>query len=272
MPFEGGEFRNLVPVDWVSAAIACIVSRRTLHGRIYHLTATRPTTVRDIKDVAVEELGLNGVELAGRPHDPSPLERAFLDGLQEYWPYLGSDPDFDCRNTLAALPDLSAPHVDRESIRRLVRFAVEDRWGRVRRSQTQKNSLDCGDYIERYFPETAARSLLAQIPVEATLGFDIRGAGGGRWLCRLGGGRVLQVTRGSTERSDVEYRMGVQTFAAVVVGRESPQAAFFGRRIEISGSIEKGLKLATLFGQFVHDFPYPTACAQEKRHDTVRVG
>ncbi len=272
LPFDGGELRNLVPVDWVSAAITRIVGRQALHGRVYHLTAPHPTTVRDIKEVAVEELGLDGVELTGRAPNPSALERAFLDGLQEYWPYLGSDPAFDCRNTLAAIPDLPAPRVDRELLRRLVRFAVSDCWGRGRRQVAFKSSLDCGDYIERYFPEAVARSPLAQLSVEAKLGFDIRGAGGGRWLCRLGGGRVLQVTRGSTEQADVEYRMGVPTFAAVVSGRESPQAAFFGRRIEIAGSIEKGLKLATLFGQFVRDFPYPAAGAQEERHDTVCVG
>ncbi|QJX01284.1 SDR family oxidoreductase [Frigoriglobus tundricola] len=263
LPFEGSEFRNLVPVDWVSGAITRIIGRPALHGRTYHLTAARPTTVRDIKDVAVEELGLDGVELAGRVPRPSALERAFLDGLQEYWPYLGSDPSFDCRNTLAALPDLPAPRVDREALRRLVRFAVRDDWGRGRRRTSLRGSLDCGDYIERYFPDAVARSPLARFAVEAALGFDIRGAGGGRWLCRIGGGRVLQVTRGSNERSDVEYQMGVDTFAAVVSGRESPQAAFFGRRIEIAGSIEKGLKLATLFGQFVRDFPYPAACPQE---------
>ena len=265
LPFKGSEFRNLVPVDWVSGAITRIVRRPTLHGRTYHLTAPHPTTVRDIKDIAVEELGLDGVELTGRVPDPSPLERAFLDGLREYWPYLGSDPVFDCRNTRAALPDFPAPLVGREALRSLVRFAVEDEWGRGCRRKSPSGSLDCGDYIERYFPDAVARSPLAHFAIEAALGFDIRGAGGGRWLCRIGGGRVLQVTRGSKERSDVEYQMGVDTFAAVVSGRESPQTAFFGRRIEIAGSIEKGLKLAALFGLFVRDFPYTAVGTQEAR-------
>jgi hypothetical protein len=51
--------------------------------------------------------------------------------------------------------------------------------------------------------------------------------------------------------------MAVPTFAAVVSGCASPQAAFAARQIEIAGCIEKGLKLAVLFGQFVRTCPYP---------------
>ncbi len=272
LPFDGNERRNLVTVDWVAQAITRVLGRPALHGRTYHLTATRPTSVRTITDAAIEELGLTGVELAGRPANPSALERAFVEGVQEYWPYPGSDPAFDCENTLAALPDFPAPRVDRECLGRLIRFAVQDGWGRGRRKDPLRGSLDCGDYIERYFPAAVARSSLAQTPIEATLGFDIRGAGGGRWACRLAGGRVLAVTHDPADRCDVEYRMSVPTFAAIVSGREAPQAAFFGRRIEIIGNVEQGLKLVALFGQFVREFPYALTRVAEERHDAVGVG
>ncbi|WP_171473863.1 SCP2 sterol-binding domain-containing protein [Frigoriglobus tundricola] len=121
-------------------------------------------------------------------------------------------------------------------------------------------------------PGRARGSSLARVPVAATLGFDIRGAGGGRWACRLGGGRVLEVARDSAARCDVEYRMSVPTLAAIVSGRESPQAAFFGRRVEISGNVDQGLELAALFGQFVREFPYAVTRAAEERHDAVGVG
>jgi hypothetical protein len=259
LPFNGREPRDLVPVDWVAAAITRIVEQPALHGHTYHLTSARPTRVSDIKDVAVTELGLDGVELTGTVPDPTALESAFLDGLRDYWPYLGGDPAFDARNTRTALPDFPPPRVDRECLRRLVRFAVADGWGRARRRSERLSSLDCGDYIEHFFPEALTRSPISRIAIEATLGFDIRGAGGGRWLCQLRGGRVDHVARDSTEAAEVEYRMSVPTFAAIVSGRETPQAAFIGRRIEIAGSVEKGLKLAWLFGQFVRDFPYRDA-------------
>jgi thioester reductase-like protein len=265
LPFRGDEPRDLVPVDWVAAAITQIVGRPALHGRTYHLTAAQPTTVAEIRDVAVEELGLDGVQLVRPVPDPGQLERVFLDGLRDYWPYLDGDPAFSSGNARSALLDLLPPRVDRECLRRLVRFAIEDGWGHRRRHRRPGPTctLDCRDYIERFFPQVIARSPLARIPIETTLSFDIRGTGGGRWLCRFGGGRVLQIVRNSAECGDTEYRMAVTTFAAVVSGRESPQVAFTRRRIEIAGNVEKGLKLAVLFGQFVREFPYPAAAIPE---------
>jgi hypothetical protein len=266
LPFDGTEARDLVPVDWVSAAITRIIGDPALHGRTYHLTATRPTRIADITSAAVEELGIDGVELGGTVPAASQLERLFLDGLRDYWPYLGGSPAFSRTNTLAALPDLPAPGIDRECLRRLVRFAVADNWGQCRNRAARPEPLDCGAYIERFFPAALGRSRLAQIPIETTLGFDIRGAGGGRWMCRIGSGRVLQVVRDAPERAEVEYRMAVPTFAALVSGHEPPQAAFLAKRIDIAGDVEKGLKLAVLFGQFVREFPY----RKEAQHDGAR--
>jgi hypothetical protein len=116
--------------------------------------------------------------------------------------------------------------------------------------------VDCAGYIECFFPAAVADSFLARLSIAATLGFEIRGPGGGRWVCQFGGGRVLDICRDTPERAEVTYRMDVATFAAVVTGHEMPQAAFFARRIEIAGSVEKGLKLAALFGRFVRESPY----------------
>ena len=52
-------------------------------------------------------------------------------------------------------------------------------------------------------------------------------------------------------RADVVYRTDPVTFDNVVRGRSSPQEAFFARRVEIGGDVEKGLKLAVLFGLFL---------------------
>jgi len=267
LPFAGDELRNLVPVDWVAEAITRIVGSIALHGRTYHLTNPQPATVRDIKEIAVEELQIDGVELVDRMADPNAIERAFLQGIADYFPYLTSDPVFNSRNTRTALPDLPCPQVDRERIRILVRFAIRDNWGRGKRKPTPRSALQCGDYLERYFPAAVTQSPLARIPLDTTLGFDIRGPGGGRWICRLSGGQVISV-RDSAERPDVEYRMGVQTFAAVVSGRETPQTAFFNHQIEIAGNVEDGLKLALLFGEFVRDFPY-SPCSQEEHDDAT---
>jgi hypothetical protein len=234
------------------------VGRPAFHGRTFHLTATEPVPVGEIKTVAERELGIDGVELAGPGPlaEPSELEQAFQDGLREYWPYLEGDPVFDRRNTCAALSDLPAPRIDRQRLERLIRFGNSDSWGHRRQGASKSANVDCAGYIERDFPIAVQNSFLARMSITATLGFEIHGPSGGRWLCRLGQGRVLDVCRGSLERAQVVYQMDVVTFAAIVAGRESPQAAFGARRIEIIGDLETGLKLAVLFGRFVRETPY----------------
>jgi thioester reductase-like protein len=266
LPFRDHETRNLVPVDWVSEAIVRILQQPACHGRTYHLTANLPTLITDIQAVAEAELGLDGIKLVGPSEllDATPLERAFLEAVRDYWPYLGGDPEFNDRNTRAAIPRFPAPRVDRAMLVRLMRFAVAHNWGRRRRKAETHQAFDCGDYLEHYFPAAAEQSSLARLPIAMTLGFVVDGPGGGEWICRVDSGRVKQMTRATTRGADVVYRTDVLTFAAVAGGKESPQSAFFDRRIEIAGCVEKGLKLAVLFGQFVREFPYrPVA---EVRH------
>jgi thioester reductase-like protein len=257
LPLTGQEPRNLVPVDWVSRAIVEIVRRPAIHGQTLHLVSRRPTTVAEIHAVARDVLELDGIELSGtEPAEPTAIEAAFLAAVRDYWPYLDGDPEFDDRKTRAALPNLPPPNVGRELLSRLVRFAIADRWGRRREADARKAAVDCADYVERYFPAAAADSFLAELPLHITLGFQVRGPGGGEWHCRLRSGRVTEVTRGLNDRPEVTYHTDSETFAAVVNGRETPQDAFFARRIEIAGSVEKGLKLAALFARFVREHPY----------------
>jgi thioester reductase-like protein len=260
LPFDGTEPRNLVPVDWVARAITLIIRQPARHGRTYHLVARRPTPVADILTAAEAGLGLDGIELIGRhPTDPTPVEQAFLSAVRDYWPYLSGDPEFDDQNTRAALPRLPPPWVDLRLLARLIRFAVADRWGRGRRPERTSAVIDCADYIERFFPEAAARSFIAGLPIDTSLGFEVRGPGGGEWVCQVQNGRVVDVTRETAGIAAVAYRLDTATFAAVVAGRQSPQAAFFDRRIEIRGRVETGLKLAALFARFVREFPYTPA-------------
>ncbi len=45
LQLSGSERKNLVPVEWASAAMAQIIARPKLHGRTYHLTNPNPATV-----------------------------------------------------------------------------------------------------------------------------------------------------------------------------------------------------------------------------------
>jgi thioester reductase-like protein len=132
LPLDGTERYDLVCVDWVSRAVIELLGRPAWHGRTFQLTARHPVRSGLVREVGVEELGLDGVRFvgAGGPADPTHLEAAFLDGIGQYWPYLEGTPEFTSANTAAALPHLDPPEVDRPMLQRLIRFALADNWGR----------------------------------------------------------------------------------------------------------------------------------------------
>jgi thioester reductase-like protein len=258
LPFTGEEPRNLVPVDWVARAVVRIVTAPRLHGRAYHLTTDTPTPVRLIRDVGEQVLGIHGVRWAGPagPADPTALEEAFAARLEDYWPYRHGDPAFASDNTRAALPDLPPPAVDAGMLARLMRFAVQDRFGRARkRAGPRRPDIRPAEYVEQFFPEAVRRSSLAEVPLEVAVGLEVTGPGGGRWTCRWAAGVMQGVSRGLQDDCEVVYRLAGPTFAAVVSGGAPMQEAFAGRKVEIRGDLEKGLKLAALFDLFVQEFP-----------------
>jgi hypothetical protein len=271
LPYRGDEPRNLVPVDWVSKAVVTILNRPVWHGRTYHLVATVPVRANEIKRVAENLLAIDGVTWAGSGPlaEPTSVEEVFREGFQEFWPYFQGDPVFDCRNTLAALPDLPAPEIDAALLSRLIRFAVADRWGRGKqRAQAKRNGVNCAHYIEQFFPEAAARSSLTKLPLDAIVAFEIDGSG--EWSFEWRGGQLTNVRRGVRPDTEATYRLSSATFGDVVTGKQSAQEAFSERRITVRGNIEKALKLAVLFGQFVQDFPYSPR--REDGHDAACTG
>jgi putative sterol carrier protein len=123
-------------------------------------------------------------------------------------------------------------------------------------------AVDCAHYFEHFLPNVAPQSAFADITLDATIGLNITGPGGGQWSVVLGGGQVV-VRRGAPASAHVTYFVDQETFAVVVRGRLTPQDAFLARRIEIAGDIEKGLVLAALFGSLVGAFPYQDAITPE---------
>ncbi len=268
LPFTGRESFNLVCVNWVAEAITRIAGRPRLHGTVYHLTAPQPVPAGLIREVADEVLGLTDLSWAGPawPAEPTTLEEHFLDQVRDYWLYRAASLAFDTAHTRAALPGLPPPAVDREVLGRLIGFGRADRWGR-RRWDTSR--VDCGRYVEEFFPQALRRSSLAQVPLDLTVGLDVEGAGGGRWTCRLVRGELASLRRGRHGPVEVAYRLDPATFDALVRGRLAVQEAFFTRRIEIEGDVEKALKLAVLFARLVDECPYPSPVVMEAKDAQV---
>lgn len=274
LPFTGDERRNLVPVDWVAEVIALVVANQALQGRTYHLTARQPVTVNQIKEVAERVLGASGASCAGPDgvEEMTDLEMQFRDQLRDYWPYREGDPTFDTTNTRTYLPHLPPPTLTSEVLARLVRFAVEDNWGRNRRSSRPLPlEVDCADYIEDFFPAAFSRSSLAGLSLDVVVALDVRGPGGGQWTCRWVAGEPVRVERGRACPADVVYRLDAGAFADIVTSRVSFQDAFLGRRIEIEGQVEKGLKLAVLFDRFVRESPLPSPSRETPDESVVLI-
>jgi hypothetical protein len=133
----GHERRNLVPVDWVSAVIAHVIGDARHHGRTYQLTPGRAVTVRELEAAVADCFGYHGPAFVGPDGlaggDLSELEKLFYGQVALYEPYWGGEPTFACANTRFAAPHLPCPAVDGEMVRRLIDYALADRWGKRRR-------------------------------------------------------------------------------------------------------------------------------------------
>ncbi len=195
----GDEVKNLVPVDWVSAVMTRIVGDRSLHGRTYHITSTRPTPVsrlcRVFEGLVVEmaaELAAQraaaGPAKGGLGFDPATLARLFEDQMHVYRAYWSDDPRFDSTWCTAAIPDLPSPELDDETIRRLCRFAIANRFrwpppGRVVRKDSARGFLEAR--MGRASWDAPAGGDL--------VGLSAAGGGGGQWTLRCLGGRPVSL-------------------------------------------------------------------------------
>ena len=132
---SGDENKNLVPVDWVSAAMTQVVGRRECWGKTYHLTPTEPVSVETIRDVVEEAVGYRGTtafdgtaaitdqDKGGDAALDSELEAAFFEQVRVYTTYFRNDPTFDRTNLLNAV-DRPCPTLDRERLLHLARTAI----------------------------------------------------------------------------------------------------------------------------------------------------
>ena len=196
----GMECKNLVPVDWVSAAMTRIILDESLHGRTYHLTSDAPTSVgtlcRVFEGLVVEmaaELKRKREALAvsrapgpkpAAALDPLTLGKLFLDQMHVYKAYWRDDPRFDATNTHRAVPGLPAPALDEETIRRLCRFAIANnfRWpppGRSPRSSTARAALEGLLGPATWVTDRSATAF----------GLSAIGAGGGQWTIAIENGQ-----------------------------------------------------------------------------------
>jgi len=135
----GDEYRNLVPVDWVSAVTAHIYLHPELHGRTYQLTPLQPVTARELCTALTHSFNLYGPVFVGPDALPdcglNDHEKMFYEFVAQYQPYWKEEPRFDSANTRSAAPHLACPQIDPACLARLIDFAVRDQWGKRRKKR-----------------------------------------------------------------------------------------------------------------------------------------
>lgn len=120
------DYKNLVPVDWVSLAMARIISDPSLQSQTYHLTHWQPTAVSLIGEAFAEAINLEPRAKQGQIDQD--LFDYFAGQMKPYQSYWGNDPQFDDANLKAALSDLPAPRISKATLLRLARFALSNRF------------------------------------------------------------------------------------------------------------------------------------------------
>ncbi len=202
LPMNGDEPRNLVPVDWVSAAITHVIQTPAARGLTFHLTPKTCSTAKQVIESCCRYFNSAGVIFAGpdATHDESSdFTRAIFDNTRVYESYHTSDPQFDRTNIEQWAGHLPCPEVDEAMIHRFIEFGQQNRWGKQR-----PGVPDVKYWFEDHLDEIAAlaESIVARLSVSnlapVSIGLDIVGEGGGQWTL-IGLGESVEVRRGLTD-------------------------------------------------------------------------
>lgn len=119
---------NIVPIEYVAAAITQLSQDNDASGGTFHLVASNPPTQNEVAEIIRADLGLHEFRVLGPGddfYDPSPIELKLRKMLRPYKEYLGQDVRFD--DTVARLAlnghGLYPPVIDDEEIMRLIELA-----------------------------------------------------------------------------------------------------------------------------------------------------
>jgi len=127
--------KNFVPVDWVSAVLTRCIQTPTAWGRTFHLTHPHPLTMDFV--AAIMQESVETFSEAAPPDSPDICdEQWFADHLRVqldiYQRYFRTDPTFDTRHTDQLAGDLPCPRLDRDTLLRMAKFAIEHNFGSVK--------------------------------------------------------------------------------------------------------------------------------------------
>lgn len=232
---SGNETKNLVPVEWVSAVMAHIVTHPEHHGQTYHLTPRHAVTMRAIGDVLEQSVKFYPVQWMGPGvefSNPTDHELLFQQMITVYRSYWRDDPQFDTTNTQRAAPHLPCPRITRKVLRHLAEWAIQNNFDSPKGRQP--------------VPEFDALSLLEplidKLPQNGHVGnsvnLQVRGHGGGQWQLIHDGERLVAADDGFDAEAAGTIDIEVDVLADLAEGRLSALEALEAGQITVSGGVE----------------------------------
>ena len=255
LQLSGTERKNLVPVEWVSAAMTQIIIRPQLHGQTYHLTNPNPATVAMMYESiaqAIYERELLTPATNRPPVATAETLASFGEQMKVYQSYWSDDPEFDSAHTQAALPHLPCPAIDVGTMLRLIGFALKANFGWPREASAKATfelSQAIGDWLQSDRPEPADPAALRYVSL------GVSGSGGGQWHLVVDRGRLIGAGRGLVNGGGPTCYMTSATFAGLSRGDLSLEDSINAGRLVVAGNSVRPVELARLF----RDLAAPTS-------------
>jgi thioester reductase-like protein len=263
IPGRPGATCNLIPVDHAARRIVAIMADRHLHGRIHHITNPHPPTHGAIKRWLEEYFDIRGGQFCEEqwplenPNDYEQLFYGFGNAVKDYFR------DGLVFETQADATDGSPrPAIRREGFLQSIRYAHRKNWARTTKTPSNKRRttvnpvVDSEWYFRNHLVDTIPRSCVARIQrLNAVVSYTIDSPTE-TWTCVFEGGCLSRVARGEhAEEADFGFRIARHAFSELVTGLRSPQQVFLEGQAEITGNVERALRMVPIMAEYIDEFP-----------------
>lgn len=233
---RGDEGKNLVPVDWLSAAIVHLVTHPEHHGQTYHMTNPVPVTVKLIQEVvqeAIETYSSRRFTGTLSEEQIEAYEELFRQYMEIYRSHWRDDPLFDRANTDRALPHLPCPVIEREMLMRIASYPVKEKFI-LKRIEQQQPGFEPHEHLRRVAAERLSSATRGSAD-SRSVGLEVSGRHGGQWRLTVSGGRLVEVERGLGPDDGLRYYLNSNTFSSLVEGRCSVEQSIEAGRVLVEG-------------------------------------
>jgi thioester reductase-like protein len=248
---SGHERKNLVPVDWLSAAIVDLFGRPECHGQTYHLASGSPVTVQLIQRIIQKAISTYSDRQPTKPlgeTEMAMVEQAFHDHMLIYRSHWRDDPTFDLTNTSRALPHLPCPEMDEDVLLRVAGYPVQQRFT-LDRFEPAASTFRGGEQLAKFLD--AERQPYPPTASEQAVALEVTGCGGGQWHLWAREGRVTRAEVGLGPADAPRIYLNAETFESMVAGRLSVDESLHTGRLLLEGANGDARDYLNLFQQVV---------------------